>query len=257
MALPQPQAGVARAESIKLVDLRRATSISSIPGSPFDSPNASRPATPGGSPYRGEKAAPREGLVSSAASSTAPILSRNGGEEEDVEATSAPSSPTSLHSHANAHSSSLPPADEGLRAWTFLCGAFLIEVICVGPAFSFSAFQEYLTHSPFSPLGKVSNVSISAIGTALTALIYFAPPLSRGIWSRYAPWNRWMGFAAILTAAASLFIASFVNTVTLLVIFMGVIPGMALGMASVNYMIWLPQWFIRKRGLANGIAFCE
>lgn len=149
----------------------------------------------------------------------------------------------------------LPPIDGGTRAWTFLIGAFLTELICLGGAFSFSIFQDYLVQSTSSPLKDANNVGVSAIGTMLVCLSYFAPPLVRGIWARFAPWNRMMGFSSLTLAGISLLIASFGNTTAFMVVFMGVLPGTFLGIGALNYLIWLPQWFLKKRGLANGIAF--
>ncbi|PWN34550.1 MFS general substrate transporter, partial [Meira miltonrushii] len=149
----------------------------------------------------------------------------------------------------------LPPIDGGTRAWTFLLGAFLTEVICLGGAFSFSIFQDYLVESKESPLKDANNVGVSAIGTMLVCLSYFAPPLVRGIWARFTMWNRWMGFASLSLAGLSLIIASFGNSTAFMVVFMGILPGTFLGIGTLNYLIWLPQWFLKKRGLANGIAF--
>ncbi len=105
-------------------------------------------------------------------------------------------------------------------------------------------------------MGKqFSTVQISAIGTTLTALIYFGPPLARGGWTRFAKYNRWMGFASICLASLSLLVASFCKDIVALVVFMGVIPGIGCGLATVNYMIWLPTWFFSKRSFANGVAF--
>jgi MFS family permease len=151
--------------------------------------------------------------------------------------------------------STLPPIDGGSRAWTFLFGAFLTELICLGGAFSFSIFQDYLVESKSSPLKDANNVGVSAIGTMLVCLSYFAPPLVRGIWARFAIWNRWMGFVSLSLAGLSLIVASFGNSTAFMVVFMGILPGTFLGIGTLNYLIWLPQWFLKKRGLANGIAF--
>lgn len=149
----------------------------------------------------------------------------------------------------------LPPIDGGYRAWTFLLAAFITELLCLGGAFSFSIFQDYLVQSKESPLKNATNVQVSAIGTLLVSFTYFAPPLMRGVWARYAKYNRTMGFLALQVAGLSLIIASFVSSFPSLLIFMGLIPGSMLGLGTVNYLVWLPQWFFEKRGLANGIAF--
>lgn len=198
----------------------------SLPPTPGieDTPTTSRGASRSTSPF-----GPREGSVANLINST---------NENEVDSASV-----------------LPPIDGGARAWTFLFGAFLTEFICLGGAFSFSIFQDYLVESKESPLKDANNVGVSAIGTMLVCLSYFAPPLVRGIWARFAVWNRWMGFASLTLAGASLIIASFGNSTAFMVVFMGILPGTFLGIGTLNYLIWLPQWFLKKRGLANGIAF--
>lgn len=155
----------------------------------------------------------------------------------------------------NLNTTELAPIDGGHRAWIFLVSAFITEMICLGGAFSFSIFQDFLVQSPHSPIHKADNVSISAIGTLLVCSSYFAPALLRAVWSRFANWNRMMGFACLQLAGISLVIASFSNSIGFLLVFMGVLPGILLGLGTLNYLIWLPQWFLKMRGLANGIAF--
>jgi MFS family permease len=154
-----------------------------------------------------------------------------------------------------SESAELPPIDGGSAAWFFLAAAFATELLCFGGAFSFSIFQEYLVQSPTSPLHKATNVEISTIGTLLVSFTYFAPALARGLWAHYAHWNRIMGFACVQLAGTSLIIASFGKSVPYLIVFMGLIPGILFGLTTLNFIIWLPQWFFKRRGLALGVAY--
>ncbi len=87
--------------------------------------------------FKPDVASPSDSRVASAAPSIAPILKRDG----DVE-TPRPSSPVEQEpAPADSEASTLPPADGGRQAWSFLFGSFLIEACCVGPPFSFSVFQ--------------------------------------------------------------------------------------------------------------------
>ncbi|UZJ53659.1 hypothetical protein CBS101457_002979 [Exobasidium rhododendri] len=163
--------------------------------------------------------------------------------------------PLSQQCGHNSASRKLPPIDGGFRAWTFLASAFLMELLCLGGAFSFSIFQDYLVKSSQSPRKGTTNVEASIIGTLLVSSTYFAPAIMRGVWARFAHRNQLMSFACLQLAGVSLLIASFETSLPVLVIFMGLIPGTTLGLGTINYLIWLPQWFSKRRGLANGIAF--
>ncbi|KAL8280637.1 hypothetical protein RQP46_006960 [Phenoliferia psychrophenolica] len=150
---------------------------------------------------------------------------------------------------------SLPPI-EGTEAWIFLAGSFVTEMICLGGAFSWSIFQSYLSSSPDSLLKDASSVTVSAIGTLLLSMIYFAPGLAGPFLRRYPHRARTATFAAVLLASGSLLVASFLErSAGALMVFVGLLHGIGVGVATTTYMMWLPQWFQARRGLANGIAF--
>ncbi|KAM0748404.1 MFS general substrate transporter [Meredithblackwellia eburnea MCA 4105] len=157
-------------------------------------------------------------------------------------------------SSASRELQSLPPV-EGRQAWSFLFGSFIVEMICLGGAFSWSIFQNYLMTSPESPLKDSSNVTISAVGTLLLSMLYFSPALVRPLLHRYPDWARKVSVLALVTAVCSLVIASFVELPAALLVLVGLIHGAGVGVTTTPYMIWLPQWFDKRRGLANGIAF--
>ncbi|KAK4689000.1 hypothetical protein P7C73_g1118, partial [Tremellales sp. Uapishka_1] len=148
----------------------------------------------------------------------------------------------------------LPPV-EGKEAWSFVLGAFLIEMTMLGGASSFSIFQDFLMRDASSPLRNQSSVSISAIGTLLLAMIFIAPILIRPLYLRFPHWIRRGTFLAIILAAGGLLVASFVVKPTALVIFVGLCNGTGAGIATTSYIMWLPQWFTVRRGFASGIAF--
>ena len=68
----------------------------------------------------------------------------------------------SFEANPTFSTASLPRADGGPKAWLFLLGAFVIEMVLWGFPFSFGVLQNYYsTHDPFftDPAG------ISAVGT--------------------------------------------------------------------------------------------
>ncbi|KAJ7109554.1 major facilitator superfamily domain-containing protein [Mycena crocata] len=147
----------------------------------------------------------------------------------------------------------LPPV-EGREAWMFVAAAFLLELICLGGAFSWSIFQDYLMRSE-SGLKHESNVTISAIGTLLLSMLYFSPPLLGPLLKRYPDLAGKISFMALLLAVASLLIASFLQTAPALLVFVGLFHGIGAGAATTAYITYIPQWFTKRRSLANGIAF--
>ncbi|KAJ7290342.1 major facilitator superfamily domain-containing protein [Mycena rebaudengoi] len=150
---------------------------------------------------------------------------------------------SSMRSSSSRELATLPPM-EGREAWIFLAAAFLIEFTCYGGAFSFSIFQNYLMQSEFSPLRHESNVTISAIGTLLLSMLYFSPALVGPLYTMYPDLARGTSFAALFLAVGSLVMASFVPKAPVLLVF-----------NAAPYITYLPQWFNKRRGLANGIAF--
>ncbi|KAJ7096015.1 major facilitator superfamily domain-containing protein [Mycena crocata] len=148
----------------------------------------------------------------------------------------------------------LPPV-EGREAWLFVAASFLLELITVGGPASWSIFQNYLMRSESGPLRNESSVTVSAIGTLLISMLYFTPPIIGPFLKRYPDLAGKISIAALFFAAASLLIASFVQTVPVLLVFVGLFHGIGVGVATTPYLTYVPQWFTKRRSLANGIAF--
>ncbi|KAJ7099855.1 major facilitator superfamily domain-containing protein [Mycena crocata] len=148
----------------------------------------------------------------------------------------------------------LPPV-EGRQAWVFVAAAFLLQLICLGGAFSWSIFQDYLMRSKSGPLKNVSSVTVSAIGTLLLSTLYFSAPLIGPLLRRYPDLAGKISFTALLLAGASLLIASFTQTAPALLAFVGLFHGIGAGVATTPAITYVPQWFTKRRSLANGIIF--
>ncbi|QRV75714.1 major facilitator superfamily transporter [Ceratobasidium sp. AG-Ba] len=65
----------------------------------------------------------------------------------------------------------LPPVDRGIKAWSFIVGAFILETLVWGLGFSYGVFQEY--HISNNTFNKVSEAAIGAVGTTTLAIGYF------------------------------------------------------------------------------------
>ncbi|KAI9741507.1 MAG: hypothetical protein M1818_004313 [Claussenomyces sp. TS43310] len=159
-----------------------------------------------------------------------------------------------LEAQPSHHEFSLPQADGGKDAWLFLAAGFVVEALVWGFPFSFGVFQEYYsTHEPFSnePSG------IATVGTTATGIMYMVglilfPAYKK--WPRLANTSKWLGLPLMATG---LIAASFVNTVDHLVLTQGAIY--AIGGCIVYYptLLFIDEWFIRRKGLAYGIMWAS
>ncbi|KAK4622274.1 MFS transporter asaE [Fulvia fulva] len=146
---------------------------------------------------------------------------------------------------------SLPPTDEGYQAWVALFGAFLSNGLIWGFALSFGVMQEYYTsNEPFSS----KPGGIAAIGTTCTGLMYLTMPVCLFVFQRHPGLRKMAMYVSLPTVAVALVGASFAKTVPQLLVMQGVIyaiAGNALVIPTINY---LNEWFVRKKGLAIGVA---
>ncbi|KDQ61480.1 hypothetical protein JAAARDRAFT_66589 [Jaapia argillacea MUCL 33604] len=147
----------------------------------------------------------------------------------------------------------LPPVDRGRKAWAFCYCSFILETMVWGFGFSYGIFQEYyMSHPPFN---KASAVMISAIGTTALALQYGECLLILLFYRRYPELIRssmWLGLAL---CAVCLVVSSFATKVWQLIMLQGVFFGIGGGLLYVPVIIWLPEWFSERRGLAGSFIF--
>lgn len=153
--------------------------------------------------------------------------------------------------------SDLAPVDGGLQAWSFLAASFVFEMLIWGQANSYGAYQNYHDHDPRSALyHRASSTSTSIIGTLALAGQHFVPLLSRGYFQSYPHLIKRTCQICIALSCICLILSSFLERyVAALIIFQGILNGMLSGCAFAPVMIYLPQWFDKRRGTAIGIIF--
>lgn len=158
---------------------------------------------------------------------------------------------TSEHGPSGREQPALPPTDEGYQAWLSLAGSFLSNGLIWGFALSFGVLQEYYTtNEPFASHPE----GIAAIGTTATGLMYLTMPVFLGLFQRWPRLRQYALWASLPIVAVALIGASFANTVPQLIVCQGIIyaiAGNALVMPSINF---INEWFVRKKGLAIGVA---
>ncbi|KAF8306428.1 MFS general substrate transporter [Clavulina sp. PMI_390] len=145
----------------------------------------------------------------------------------------------------------LHPVDRGYHAWLFVFCAFGIEVMVWGFSLSYGIFQDwYLTHE----FQGASEAAINAVGTINLAMLY-----GEGILIIFAArWTRhfqMMMRISLILCVLSLVATSFATQVWQLILFQGVLYGITGGLAYAPVMLWLPEWFVERRGLAGACIF--
>lgn len=151
----------------------------------------------------------------------------------------------------------LAPVDYGWQAYTFLAASVVFEMIIWGGSYSFGAFENYFANNPNSKLyGKASKSATSAIGTLMIAGLHFVPLLFRGYFRTYPHLIKTTCQVSIALSSVFLVIASFFeDNVAVLLVFQGILYGITSGLAFTAVILWLPQWFNKRRGMASGVIY--
>ncbi|KAH7014342.1 major facilitator superfamily domain-containing protein [Microdochium trichocladiopsis] len=146
---------------------------------------------------------------------------------------------------------SLPPADSGKDAWLFLAACWAVEALVWGFGFSFGVFQDYYTtHLPFKGTGN-----IAVVGTTTLGVMYMATPVVL-ILARFRPrWARWFTLGGLTSAAVVMALSSFSTTAGALVATQGVLFGLAGCVAYCPCILYIDEWFVRRKGMAYGITW--
>lgn len=147
---------------------------------------------------------------------------------------------------------SLPPVDGGRQAWFFLSVCFLLEAIVWGFPFAFGVFQKY--YASLGPLRSDSS-GIAAIGTTATGIMYFASPLVIGFTGAYPHRVRSFGAVGLALMVLGLVLASLASSVWQLILTQGVLYGVGGSLIYLPTIVYLDEWFVRRKGLAFGIMW--
>ncbi|KAL8848934.1 MAG: hypothetical protein Q9221_006092 [Calogaya cf. arnoldii] len=146
----------------------------------------------------------------------------------------------------------LPPADQGKDAWQFLAGCFMVEALIWGFPFSFGVFQEYYTtHEPFS----LRPSGIAVIGTSSTGIMYLSCPLLFAAFRRWPHVRRHCTLVGLAINIIAIIAASFATQVSHLILTQGVLYAVGGVMIYCPTILFLDEWFIRRKGLAFGMMW--
>ncbi|KAG8855706.1 hypothetical protein FRB96_006750 [Tulasnella sp. 330] len=157
---------------------------------------------------------------------------------------------------------SLPPMDEGFRAWAYLASAFLLETITLSThtlhrlPFSYGVFLNYYTTVTFagSSDGDLKTL-LPLIGTLSSGIIYISGlPLGPFI-ALYPRWRKRMPYIGLGLCTTGLVGAAFSTKPVHLIMTQGILYSLGGAILYFPVMLLLPEWFSARRGLAAGILF--
>ncbi|KAJ5536966.1 MFS monocarboxylate transporter [Penicillium frequentans] len=145
----------------------------------------------------------------------------------------------------------LPPVDGGFHAWMFLAASTMIEALVWGFAFSFGVFESYYRDSD---LLKGSHM-VAIIGTCATGVAYLSCPVVIVIMILLPRYARWFSTAGCILMCLSLAMGSFSTNTTHLVLSQGVGFGIGGCIAYSPSIMFMSEWFDKRRGLAFGMVW--
>ncbi|KAK7022118.1 major facilitator superfamily domain-containing protein [Favolaschia claudopus] len=149
----------------------------------------------------------------------------------------------------------LPPVDEGLGAWSFLAAAFVVEAIVWGFPNSYGVFLDAYLQNPRYASQKSSTSLLPLIGTLSSGIIYCSGFFITPIASRYPQHRRKLIWIGAAICSATLVGASYATKILQLVLLQGVLYGIGGSLLYWQCLSFMSEWFVLRRGLANGILF--
>ncbi|KAJ7030643.1 major facilitator superfamily domain-containing protein [Mycena alexandri] len=139
--------------------------------------------------------------------------------------------------------------DGGFRAWLVVFGCFIMACTCMGWGLLWGVLQDYYHSNEFS---GVSLSTLSLAGGVLSFTMNCTAYLFGGIGDRYG-YKRMIALSCVLTYLC-LLASAFITKLYQIFLFQGCLLGFSMGIAMPLYMALPSQWFLKKRGLATGIA---
>lgn len=140
-----------------------------------------------------------------------------------------------------------PGASRFFHGWRVVAAAFAITLLGFGSAYSFSAFVDALQRDFSATRGAVSLVF------SLAGFLYFGFGVVSGpLADRYG--SRRMAWTGMLLVALGLALASAAQSMLQIYLAYGLGVGLGVGCAYVPVVGAVQRWFLRRRGLASGLA---
>ncbi|KIP08941.1 hypothetical protein PHLGIDRAFT_103577 [Phlebiopsis gigantea 11061_1 CR5-6] len=152
-----------------------------------------------------------------------------------------------------AHQNLLAPVDRGFGAWSFLIAAFLIAGLVWGFPNTYGVFLLKYMEDPYWSSQTHASTLLPLVGPIATGIIYCAAPVTYALTSRFPNYRRkslWFGVPLMF---GSLFGASYARTLLVLLLLQGVTYAIGAALLYASSIYYMSEWFVEKRGLANGV----
>ena len=150
--------------------------------------------------------------------------------------------------HAKRHPGDRTQRNSGLfYGWYVVAGAFAVTLVGFGSAYTFSAFVGSLEHDFQASRGSVSLVF------SLAGFLYFALGIVSGpLADRWG--SRRLAVVGMVVTGAGLVLAGLAPSLTWVYLAYGLGIGLGVGLSYVPAVGAVQRWFVRRRGLASGLA---
>ncbi|KAJ7133611.1 major facilitator superfamily domain-containing protein [Mycena epipterygia] len=161
----------------------------------------------------------------------------------------------SNNSNGRVNESALPPVDSGFGAWSFLAAAFFVEIIVWGFPNAYGVFLDAYLQDPRYASQKNAASLLPLIGTLSTGVLYCSAGALNSIAARYPHLRRksmWFGAALF---CGGLLGASYATKIYQLILLQGILSPLGGGFLYLPCMSYMTEWFVARRGTANGILF--
>ncbi|KAK1715144.1 major facilitator superfamily domain-containing protein [Colletotrichum lupini] len=165
----------------------------------------------------------------------------------------------SLSEEQHDGNENLPPRDSGRAAWTSLIAISVIAMATWGFGATQGVFREYYFKTP--PLQGnqlVASTGLLVVVRTLNfcqGLLQTLPPFLLKIITAYPHYRRYMMWSGMVLVVASSIGAAFSTTAVQVIMTQGLMYGFSSGLLFAPCLSFVDEWFLKRRGLANGIFF--
>ncbi|GAA5834570.1 hypothetical protein JCM9279_004356 [Rhodotorula babjevae] len=148
----------------------------------------------------------------------------------------------------------LEPPDRGKAAYLFLLGAFSIETVVWGLPSSYGLFLEHYQREGVHGHAASSSL-LPLVGTVSSGAIYLLGPPISFLLNPRPRWRLNIIRSGAMICSLSLLLSSFAASPWQLLLTQGFLYSIGGAMAYYSTFFYLQEWFVERRGFANGVCF--
>ncbi|KAA1476048.1 MFS general substrate transporter [Dentipellis sp. KUC8613] len=149
----------------------------------------------------------------------------------------------------------LAPVDGGWRAWSFLIASAVVEALVWSLPFAYGIILSAYLQEPKLASQPHATTLLPLVGTLSSGVIYCSGPFVYPFMSYYPHCRRYFMWLGTFLCFISLLVSSYVMKIVVLVILQGALYGFGGALVYAPCISFMSEWFVRRRGLANGILF--